>query len=120
MTDASDDDALVVVLVNAPPAEAPRIGRALVERGLAACVNVVAGVTSFYFWEGKLCEDAESTLVIKTRASLVQDLTQAVKGLHPYTVPEVIVLPLVAGAGNPDYAAWVRAEATGTHRVAPT
>jgi len=114
------EEALVVVLVNAPPADAPRIARALVERGLAACVNVIPSVTSIYFWEGKLCEEGESTLMIKTRAALVQEITAVVKGLHPFTVPEVVALALVPGVGNLDYLRWVATEATGTHRVAGT
>lgn len=101
------DGALVVVLVNTPPADAPRIARALVERKLAACVNVVPGVKSFYFWEGKLEEEEESTLLVKTTASSVEQLTKAVKELHPYSVPEVIALPIET-AGNPDYLDWVR------------
>ncbi len=105
---------LVVVLVNAPAADAPRIARALVERRLCACVNVVPGVKSFYFWEGKLTEDDESTLLIKTLRGRVSDLTLAVKGLHPYSVPEVIALPLVAGLGNPDYLTWVKDQASGS------
>jgi periplasmic divalent cation tolerance protein len=99
--------ALCVVLINAPPAEAPRIARALVERKLAACVNVVPGVTSFYVWDGKLSEDAESTLLVKTRRSLVAAITTAMKELHTYAVPEVVALPLLGGEGNPEYAAWV-------------
>ena len=114
------DEALVAVLVNAPPSDAPRIARALVLRGLAACVNLIPSVTSIYFWEGKLCEEGESTLVIKTRAALVQEITTVVKGMHPFTVPEVVALALVPGAGNLDYLRWVATEATGTHRVART
>jgi periplasmic divalent cation tolerance protein len=104
---SGDGGGLSVVLVNAPPGDAPRIARALVERKLAACVNVIPGVKSFYFWDGALQEDGESTLVIKTTAALVGDLTAAVKSLHPYTVPEVIALPL-EDAGNSEYLAWLR------------
>ena len=111
---AAGEGELVVVLVNAPAADAPKIARALVEQRLCACVNVVPGIKSFYFWEGKLTEDDESTLLIKTRQSRVEDLTRAVKGLHPYAVPEVIALPLVQGVGNPDYLAWVRDQVSGT------
>lgn len=98
---------LCVVLINAPPVEAHRIARALVERRLAACVNVVPGVASFYVWQGQLTEDAESTLLVKTRRSLVASIAEAMKALHPYTVPEVVALPLLGGEGNPEYVAWV-------------
>jgi len=103
-------DELRVVLVNAPAEAAKIIARALVERRLAACVNVVPGVTSFYYWEGKLEEDTESTLLIKTRATLVGELTRAVKDLHPYAVPEVLALTIDPLEGNLDYLAWVRSE----------
>lgn len=104
------DEALSLVLVNAPPDRAPALARALVERRLAACVNVVPAIKSFYFWDGALQEDEESTLLIKTRTALVPELTAAVRALHPYTVPEVVALPIDGRQGNPDYLAWVRAE----------
>lgn len=103
----AESSELRVVLINAPPGDAARIARALVERRLAACVNLVPGVTSFYVWKGALTEDAESTLLVKTRRSLVAAITEAMKELHPYTVPEVVALPLLSGEGNPEYAAWV-------------
>lgn len=106
MTD-EDGAELRLVLVNVPPASAKEVARGLVERRLAACVNVIPGVTSFYRWEGKLEEDTECTLLVKTRASLMEELTRAVKELHPYTVPEVIALPIRSGEGNADYAKWV-------------
>ncbi len=102
-------DALSVVLVNTPPDHAARIARALVEARLAACVNVIPNVTSVYHWQGKIEEAAESTLLIKTRSELVDELTRAVKSIHPYSVPEVIALPLEA-AGNPEYLSWLRIE----------
>ena len=101
---------LDVVLVNAPPADAKRIARALVEARLAACVNVIPGVTSIYRWEGAVHEDSECTLVIKTRRALVQELTARVRELHPYAVPEVVALPIAEGRGNAPYLAWVIAE----------
>jgi periplasmic divalent cation tolerance protein len=103
------DDAVCVVLCNAPPDHAGPIAKALVERRLAACVNVIPAVTSHYRWEGALHEDVESTLVIKTVSSRVADVTAAIRSMHPYTVPEVVALPVLE-AGNADYLAWVRAE----------
>lgn len=101
-----------VLLVNAPPDRAPEIARALVERRLAACVNVVPGVTSFYRWEGKLEEDSESTLLIKTRRAMVAEVTEAVRALHPYSLPEVVAIPLAHDRGNAAYLDWVYAETT--------
>jgi periplasmic divalent cation tolerance protein len=103
-------DAVDVVLVNAPASEARHIARALVDEELAACVNVLPGVTSIYRWDGKVHEDAEVTLVIKTRRSLVRDLTARVKALHSYSVPEVIALPVASDRGNADYLRWVVGE----------
>lgn len=104
---SGSDERLSLVLCNAPPEAALRLARELVERRLAACVNVVPGVTSVYRWEGSLHEDQESTLLVKTRAALVDALTSAIRELHPYEVPEVIAVPLEPGAGNPAYLAWV-------------
>ena len=103
---------LSIVLINAPPDDAPRIARALVEQKLAACVNVIPGVKSFYFWDGALQEDGESTLVVKTTDMAIEELTAAVKKLHPYSVPEVIALPL-SDAGNPEYLSWVKSSVRG-------
>ena len=88
--------------------EAKKIGRALVEERLAACANVIDGMESVYWWQGKLTEDREAVLIAKTRAELVPALTQRVKELHSYTVPCVVALPLVGG--SPAYLAWLEAE----------
>ena len=101
---------LALVLCNAPRDDAERIARAVVERRLAACVNVVPGVVSFYWWDGKLERDEECTLLVKTRHELVAPLTDAIEAIHPYEVPEVIAVPIEVGQGNPAYAAWVAAE----------
>jgi periplasmic divalent cation tolerance protein len=100
-------DELCVVLINAPQDDALRIARALVERELAACVNVIPAVISVYRWEGKLVEDGEATLLVKTRRVLVGAIAGAMPELHPYSVPEVIALPLARGEGNPVYLRWV-------------
>ena len=104
------DDALCVVLCNAPPDKAEDIARAVLEARLSACVNILPGVVSLYWWQGKLCRDGESTLLIKTRASLVAALTQAICAAHPYEVPEVVVLPIDHDRGNLAYLDWLRAE----------
>jgi periplasmic divalent cation tolerance protein len=97
---------LMVVLITAPPGEMARtIARRLVDAQLAACVNIVMSVESVYRWQGQRCEEAEWLLVIKTRRPLFERLVAEVKALHNYTVPEIIALPIVAGA--PDYLQWV-------------
>jgi periplasmic divalent cation tolerance protein len=101
-----------VVLVNAPPEHATHIARALVEQRLAACVNVIAGVTSIYRWEGAIHEDSESTLLIKTRRDLLDDLKAAIAAIHPYSLPEVLVLP-VSKTSSRAYLDWVSTETRG-------
>jgi periplasmic divalent cation tolerance protein len=98
---------LVVLSTVAKAEDAERIGRALVEGGLAACVNVVPGVTSIYRWKGKLEKEEERLLVIKTRADRFEALREALVALHPYEVPEVLALP-VAG-GHAPYLEWLDA-----------
>ena len=97
-----------VLLSTAPSeAEARRIARALVEEGLAACVNLVPGVRSIYRWEGEVKEDAEQLLVIKTAPARRAALTQRLLELHSYECPEAIALPILAG--SEPYLAWLQA-----------
>ncbi len=100
-------DQAMVVLVTAPDMEtAAQLGHTLVGEQLAACANLVPGLRSIYRWEGKVQDDAEVLLVIKTTAAAQEHLTQRVIKLHPYTTPEVIALPIVAGADG--YLRWLR------------
>jgi periplasmic divalent cation tolerance protein len=85
--------------------DATRIARNLVERRLAACVNVLPGVRSLYHWQGKVEEDAELLLVIKTTEAAVEALKTAVAEIHPYDVPELVVLPIENGAAS--YLDWI-------------
>jgi len=85
--------------------DAERIAAALVERRLAACVNVVPGVASFYRWNGEVCRDEEWLLVVKTRAEKVEALREALVALHPYQLPELVALPIEAG--HAPYLAWL-------------
>jgi periplasmic divalent cation tolerance protein len=96
----------VVTLTTVATAEdAERIARSLVERRLAACVNVVPGVVSVYRWKGEVCRDEERLLVVKTRGEKLEALRQAIVELHPYELPEVLALPVEAGHGP--YLAWL-------------
>jgi periplasmic divalent cation tolerance protein len=85
--------------------DAERIGRELVERRLAACVNVVPGLTSIYRWKGAIESESECLLVIKTRRERIDDLKTALVSLHPYEVPELVVLPIEGG--HAPYLAWI-------------
>jgi periplasmic divalent cation tolerance protein len=80
--------------------------RLLIDRKLAACVNILPPMTSVYFWEGKREEAGEVAALIKTRRSLADKAIAAAWENHPYSVPCFVVLPLEGG--NPDYLAWVR------------
>jgi len=102
----SEDGTLVVLSTVASAEEGAAIARALVEERLAACVNLVGGVRSFFFWEGRLQEEAEVLLVMKTRRERYGELEARLRALHSYTVPEV--LALAVEAGSPAYTAWVR------------
>ena len=89
--------------------EARRIGAALVDERLAACVNVIDGMTSIYRWEGALHNDSEAVLIAKTRRALVDDVVARVKALHSYSCPCVVALPIVGG--NPAFLDCIGQEA---------
>ena len=94
------------VLVTAPDAAvAESLGQTLVEEGLVACANIVPGVTSVYRWQGALHRDSETLVLLKTTAARCEELRDRIVALHPYEVPEVLVLPVVGGHGP--YLRWV-------------
>ena len=88
--------------------EAEKAGRALVERSLAACVNILPGMISLYRWEGAIERGEEAVMIIKTRASLAEEVRTAVKEMHPYTTPAFLVIPLESVDAG--YLAWLMAE----------
>mgnify|MGYP001576027433 CR=1 FL=1 len=99
----------VAVLVTCESAEqGEKIARGVLEKHLAACVNILPGAKSLYWWEGKIDQAAECVLIIKTRESRIGDLTAEIRRLHSYSVPEVIAMRIEGG--NPDYLRWLADE----------
>jgi periplasmic divalent cation tolerance protein len=88
--------------------EAMRIGRALLEERLAACINILDGMQSVYWWQGALEESRECVLLVKSTTERKDAITARVKALHGYEVPCIVFLPLEGG--NPDYLAWIERE----------
>jgi periplasmic divalent cation tolerance protein len=103
-TDGSSD-ALVVLCTVPDEPTAERLARGIVEARLAACVNVLGGVRSFYRWKGAIQDDRELQLVIKTRRARFEALATWLAREHPYEVPEVLALPVVVGASS--YLRWL-------------
>jgi len=98
----------VVYITCATMTEAENIGTVLVERRLAACVNILGGMKSMYWWKGKVEQTEEVVLIAKTRDSLVEELTEAVKAMHGYEVPCIVVFSITGG--NPDFLKWINTE----------
>src|ERR1051326_3470163 len=99
---AMDDDQPVVVLITCGDrTEAERVAMALLEARLAACVNMVTGMTSLFWWEGKIDRAEEVLLIVKTTAALVSQLVETVRKHHSYQVFGTVALPILDG--NPDY-----------------
>jgi periplasmic divalent cation tolerance protein len=104
----TDTDLRFIYITCADGAEAEKIARALVSERLAACANILPGVRSVYRWKGKIEEAAEVAIIAKTRAGLVDALTERVKALHSYEVPCVVALPITGG--NRDFLGWIEEE----------
>jgi periplasmic divalent cation tolerance protein len=99
---------IVVFITIDTPANAQQLADKILTARKAACVNIIPTVSSQYWWQGKIEKSAEVMLVVKTRAALLDELITLVKQNHPYTVPEIIALPIIGG--NPDYLAWLESE----------
>lgn len=107
----SSSSGFLVVLVTCPGRKVGEtIGHTLVQERLAACVNVVPNLTSIFRWEKKIRREAEVLLIIKTRRIRLPALIRRVRGLHPYTIPEIVALPLVGGSAP--YLSWLRNSTT--------
>lgn len=85
--------------------DAEKIARALVEKRIAACVQIMGPLTSFFQWQGKLDSAEEYLCVIKSRSDLFQEMETIIKSMHPYEVPEILATPITKG--NKDYLSWL-------------
>ncbi|HIQ03226.1 MAG TPA: divalent-cation tolerance protein CutA [Desulfurococcales archaeon] len=96
----------ILVMVTCPTREeAEKITRVLLERRLAACINIVYPVKSMFWWENKIDSCDEALLIIKSRINLFRELTETIKKLHSYTTPEIIMIPIIAGYTG--YLEWI-------------
>ncbi len=99
---------IVVLITAASEEEAQKIAGMLLNQRKAACVNIMPGVDSLFWWQGKLDSARESLLIVKTGARLLPEIIEMVKKIHSYQVPEIIALPIVGG--NEDYLKWLDSE----------
>lgn len=99
-------DPIVVLVTCGSEEEALKVANALVEEHLAACVNLISPIRSIYRWEGKIWDEQEWLLIIKTEKKRFQELEEKVKSLHSYSVPEIISLPIAEGSSP--YLNWIR------------
>ncbi|RMD46796.1 MAG: divalent-cation tolerance protein CutA [Aquificota bacterium] len=96
----------IVIFITVPSLDiGKQIAEKLIKEKLAACVNITSKVNSIYFWQGNIEKDDEFLLIIKSRKDRFEKLEKAVKTLHPYSVPEIIAMPLILGSG--DYLNWI-------------
>jgi periplasmic divalent cation tolerance protein len=97
---------IVVFITASDEEEASKISKALVETKLAGCVNIIKDIRSIYSWQGKIEDEKEVLMIVKTRKPLFDSLMKKVKELHSYAVPEIIALPIIQG--SEDYLKWLK------------
>lgn len=107
---------IMVFVTTASEEEASTIARHLVETRLIACANIVGAVRSIFSWEGKVADEREALMILKSHADRFDELTRKIKALHSYSVPEIIAIPITQGL--PEYLQWVRSM-TGSDPAAP-
>ena len=101
-------NAVLVYITTSDIAEAEKIGNLLLKERLAACINIIDGMRSIFWWEGSLDQGRETILLAKTKAGLLDELTDTVKAAHSYDLPCILALPLVGG--NRDFIEWICSE----------
>jgi len=108
-------DAVILYTTFPTEAAATVAAEALVRAGLAACANIMPGIASIYIWEGKLEREREAAMILKSRRALAEDLMSALRKLHPYTNPAIVVVPIVAGSA--DYLGWIATQTAAPRSV---
>lgn len=111
----ANEDSFIVIMITAPSVEvAQQIAESLLAKHLAACVNLIPRVQSLYRWEGKVQQDEEVLMLVKSRRSLFHSqIVPLVRQIHPYQLPELIVLPIMDGF--PPYLDWITQETSSHH-----
>src|SRR5689334_23900657 len=108
IVDKNNERVVFVYTTHPSVVEAERIGRELVERRLCACVNILPGMVSLYWWQGAVERGEEAVMIIKTRAALAEPVRTAVRQLHSYTTPAILMLPIESV--DRDYKQWLLTE----------
>ncbi|MFC1477625.1 divalent-cation tolerance protein CutA [candidate division KSB1 bacterium] len=93
----ADGEKILMLVTTASQQEAASIGKALVDQRLAACCSILPNIQSYYWWDGKVSEDSEVLLMIKTMKSVEEKAIDTIRGMHSYEVPEMISLPMIGG-----------------------
>ena len=99
-----------IVFCNISVEHAEALAQSVIENKLAACVNLIPGVTSFYRWKGSVQKDSESTLLIKTHSDALEPLMQHIRKHHPYELPEIVAVAVADDDVNPAYLRWVNGQ----------
>lgn len=102
------EDFIIILVTTSSEEEGREIAQALIEKKLAACVNLIKDIESIYRWKGKILDEREVLILIKTRKKLYKSVEGEVKKLHSYEVPEIIALPIISG--SKDYLYWIDSE----------
>ena len=99
LAQVQENDKPILIYSTFPsPEEAERVGTDLIDTGLAACVNIISGMTAIYIWQGQRQRDSECVMIIKTRAELAERVIARARKLHSYTNPALVVLPIASGS----------------------
>ncbi len=99
---------IVIYITTGSVNEAKKIGRTLVEEKLIACSNIITPIHSIYSWQGKICNDKEVLMILKTRKKHFKQIVKRVEKLHSYDVPEIIAIPIIEGSSK--YLSWINEE----------